>query len=360
MQIKTEGEAIQLAIKTVMKLAPPAEGSVTLRLRKKRAFLLSYSELNSCTVEVPGSIDGEGEFAIGLESLRDATRGRSTVELTYKNTLLYIKSGAYRAELATQDVLDQDEQTLAEGEPKRIGAAEAAWLRTAVTDVALRPTALISTYMPIGIQLTDKGAFVACFDNDRMAFTRDKSIKGDAEFVVPVETLQAVLESVGMGAFDLLVTDAFAEVRTDTVKARMALPSIEDNAVSMDAVRKKAREVAKIEGDILSVSKEKLVAFLDNSKAVALKERGEVKAESNDGKLRLQVKTNAGKIQASVATESGNEVRFVIDFEFLDELVRKSGSEISLRIVGDDFLVGTTAKGVTVLLSFNQEDSSNE
>lgn len=360
MYIKTEGEAIQLALKTVAKLAPPSEGSVTVRLRKKQMYILSYSELNSCTVQVPGSIEGEGEFAILLDSLRDSTKGRATVELTYKNTLLHVKSGAYRAELATADVLDQDEQVRTADEPTHIGPEEAAWLRTAVQEVALRPTAILSSYMPIGLHLSTKGAFLACFDNNRMSFTKDKTIKGNANFVVPVETLQAVLEAVGSSAFDLVVTEAFAEVYTETVQARMSLPSIEDNAVSLELVMEKAKATKSTEGSMLTVSKDKLVAFLDNSRAVALKERGEVRAVAAEGKLRVQVQTNAGKVMASIPSEGDSDVQFLIDFEYIDELVRKSGPEVKLKIVEDAFLMGETAKGVTVLLAFNQEDSGND
>lgn len=359
MFIKAEGEAIQLAIKTVSKLAPPSEGSVVIRLKKKQAHILSHSELNSCTVLVPASVEGDGEFAISLESLREATRGRANVELTYKNTLLYVKSGSYLAELATSDVLDQDEQAKAEEPPIVIGAEQAAWLRTAVQDVSIRATALINAYMPIGLHLTEKGAFIACFDNNRMSFLKEKTIKGDANFVVPIETLQAVLECVGHSEFNLIVTDSFAEIVTETVQARLSLPTIEDNSVSLDTVEGKAKEIVKIAADTIVVDKAKLVAFLDNSKAVALKERGEVKVSVRDGKMRMSVSTNAGKVQASVPVQAGAELQFLVDFEYLDELVRKAGAEVELKVVSDAFVMSKTAKGVTVLVAFNQEEGSD-
>jgi|GEM_PF-3843783 len=356
MKFTTESESIQSAIKTVSKLAAPSEGIITFRLSKGRAQIVSYSELSSCTIVVPGTVEGEGQFAIGLDAIRDATRGRASVELTYKNTMLYVKSGSYRAELATSDVLEQDDVARTTDTPIEVSTEQAAWLRSAISDVAIRPMALVSSYMPVGIHLSDKGAFISCFDRTRMSFLRDKAIKGSSNFVVPVDTIQAVLEAVGMAAFNMVVTDAYVEIYTDLVWARVSLPTLEENSIGLDAVMGKAREVAKIEGQDITVPKDKLVAFLDNSRAVALKERGELRVKAEEGKLRMSIQTQAGKIQASLPYDSGSDLAFAIDYEHFDELVRKSGTEVTLKVVGDAFIVGKTAKGATVLIAFNQED----
>lgn len=356
MKFTTDSDSIQTAIKTLSKLAAPSEGSITFRLSKGRAQLMSFSELSSCTVTVPGTVEGEGQFAIGLDSVRDATRGRKSVELTYKNTMLNVKSGSYSAALATTDVLEQDESARSKENIIEVTTEQAAWLRSAIADVAIRPMALISSYMPVGIHLSAKGAFISCFDRTRMSFIRDKSIKGDTSFIVPVETIQAVLEAVGTSSFNMVVNDSFVEVMTDTVWARVSLPTLEENTIGLDAVMGKAKEVAKIEGDEVTLAKDALVAFLDNSKAVALKERGELKAKAEDGKLRLSIQTQAGKIQASLPFDNGTDFAFAIDYEHFDELVRKSGSEVTLKVVGDAFIVGKTAKGATVLIAFNQDE----
>lgn len=356
MKFTTESESLQSAIKTVSKLAAPSEGTITIRLSKGRAQILSYSELSACTIIVPGSVEGEGQFAIGLDALRDATRGRASVELTYKNTMLNVKSGSYRAELATSDVLEQDEMARTHETPIQVTTEQAAWLRSAISDVAIRPMALINSYMPVGINLSSRGAFIACFDRTRMSFLRDKSIKGETDFVVPVETIQSVLEAVGMASFNMAVTDSYVEIYTDLVWARVSLPTLEENSIGLDAVMGKAKEVAKIEGDEVVLAKDKLVAFLDNSRAVALKERGELRVKAGEGKLRMSIQTQAGKIQASLPYDSTTELEFAIDYEHFDELVRKSGTEVQLKVVGDAFIVGKTAKGATVLIAFNQDD----
>lgn len=353
MNFKIEAAAIQEALRVIGRLAAPDSGNVTVSSNGKKVFIHSSSETSRCSINVPASVEGKaGTFAISMNALRDATKGRKELEIEYAKTMCRIKSGAYRCELATVDALEIEASDEERGTKLEFSGEQAAWVKSAVATVALKPTALLSSFMPVGLKLTNKGAFVACYDVNHLAFLNSDEIKGDMEFKLPLDTLTAVLDAFGGAPFVLELGKASVQVANKLVKVNLSLPQEEENELQLSDVIETAKAAKKAEGQTLVIPKDEFIAFLDNSRAIATKERSEIKISVADGKLKMEVTTVQGSAKASLKVKS-KSCDFSIDFEYLDEAVRKAGTNVEMKLVKDEFL-SVQLKDSTIILSLNQ------
>lgn len=354
MNFTTETAAIQEALRVIGRLAAPDSGNVTISSNGKKILIQASSETARCSVNIPATVSGKsGQFAISLQALRDATKGRKELEIEFSKAMCKIKAGTYRCELATVDTLELEQSEEEKGTKIEFTSEQAQWIKSAVTLVALKPTALLSTFMPIGIKLGKKGAFVSCFDVNHMAFLRSTEMQGDMEFKLPLDTLVAVLDAFGSTAFTLELCTASVKVGNKLVKVNLSLPQEEENELTIADVIETAKAAKEAKGQSLTISKEEVLAFLDNSRSVATKERSELKIKVADGKLKMSVTTVQGSSSATVKSKS-KDCEFAIDFEYLDEAVRKGGDIIEMTLVKDEFLA-VNLKNSTVILSLNQE-----
>lgn len=353
MNFKIEASAIQEALRVVARLAPAESGNVTIQSTGKKVFIHSSSETSRCSVNMPAEVDGKpGTFAISMNSLRDATKGRKELEIEYSKTMCKIKSGSYKAELATVDALEIEASEEEKGTKVEFSAEQSAWLKSAVATVALKPTALLSAFMPLAIKLTDKGAFVSCFDENHLAFLNSSEVTGDAEMKLPLDTVTAVLDAFGGSPFKLELGKAGVKVANKLVNVALSLPQEEEGELSVADVISTAKGAKKAEGQTMVMPKEDLLAFLDNSRAIATKERSELKVKVDDGKMKLEVNTIQGKASTSIKTKTKN-CEFGIDFEYFDEAVRKASENVEFKLVKGQFLA-VNLKTSTVVLSLNQ------
>jgi hypothetical protein len=354
MNFKTEAASIQEALRVIGRLAAPDSGNVTISSNGKKIHIHASSETARCSVNIPATVEGKaGTFAISMNALRDATKNRKELEIEYSKTMCKIKSGSYKCDLATVDALEMEPVEEEKTKTIEFDAEQAVWIRSAVSTVALKPTALLSSFMPVGLKLTPKGAFVACYDVNHMAFLNSDEVKGDTELKLPLDTLTAVLDAFGNTAFALKIGKASVAVANKLVKVNLSLPQEEENELTLVEVIETAKAAKKAEGQALVVPKEDVLSFLENSRAIATKERSEVKVAVEDGKLRLEVTTVQGSAKAQIKVKSKN-CKFAIDFEQFDEAVRKGGENVEMKLVKDEFLA-VHLKNSTVILSLNQE-----
>lgn len=353
MNFKIDASAIQEALRIVARLAPSESGNVTLSSTGKKVFLHSSSETNRCSVNMPATVEGKpGTFALALNALRDATKGRKELDIEYSKTLCKIKSGSYRAELATVDALEIEALEEEKGTVIDFSAEQSSWLKQAVAAVALKPVALLATFMPLAIKLTEKGAFVCCYDADHLAFINSREVNGDAEIKLPLDTMIAVLDAFGASPFKMSLGKSSVSVANKLVKVTLSLPQEEEGELSVSDVLTTAKGAGKAEGQTIVLPKAEVLTFLDNSRSVATKERSELKIKVEDNKMRLEVVTVQGASRVGIKTKARN-CEFAIDFEFFDEAVRKAGDTVELKLVGDEFLA-FNLKTSTVVLSLNQ------
>ena len=357
MQCVVDSSIITEAIRVALRLSPPVSGNVTLASDGAKLFLHSVGELSRCSILLPCEVTGKAFFAIGTESLRDATKGHQQVAMVYDKTMLNIKNGKYSTSLTTVDAIAMEEQIEEKGDTWKLTVEQAQWLKSAVSQVALKPTANITAFMPVSVKLSDKGAFVACYDNQHMAFTNDKEIKGELDVTLPLETFNAVLDTFNKIAFKMTVTPSSLLVKNKIVDVTLSLPSTEDDAqIGTSAVMGKAKEALKADGTQIEVSKSELQAFLDNAKAVATKERSEIQVTTDAGKLTLVVKTVNGTVKNTLKASVKNKQSWNIDLEFLSEAITKCGESVYLKVVENAFVCVRTKQDTHVLVALNQSE----
>jgi hypothetical protein len=357
MQAIIDTDVLQEAIRIALRLSPPSSGNITLQSDGQSLRLYSTAELSNCAVLLPCAVKGKAIFAIPTDSLIQAAKGHTKLEMVFDKTMLKLKSGRYSASLTTVDAIQIDEEANEEvnGKSWKITVDQLQWLKQAVAAVALKPVQNITTFMPISVKLTSKSAFVSCYDENHMSFVNSREITGDMELTLPIETITAVLDTFNRIACRLTVTNSALIVRNKLVNVSLALPETnEDSSVSSDMVLQKARSAMKEDGMSLELDKKGMIQFLDNCRAISTKERPELMVMTEPGKIRFLVKTDNGVVKTYMKSTVKKTSEFKVDFEFFDEAVRKCGDTAIFKVVSDSFLAFKT-KSTNLLMSLNQE-----
>lgn len=349
MLIKLELESITNALDTITKVAPPTSGNVTLIAAKGKLTLTSSGDISRCSIIVPSEVEGELDIAVPIQALKDAVKGRAKIELGFANSTLVVKSGAYKAELATVDVIPWDDQNPEETKEWKLEAAQAAWLKKSLRDVQLKPTSILSSWMPAGIKLTDKGAFVACYDTQHMSWATTKEVTGEFECVMPIETMLNLVDVFHKSNFVILQGKTRILVKNKLVTVQLSLPATDDMP-SIEDVQAKIKEAAKIDGQIFKFQKAGFLTFLDNAKSVMGKDRAEILVSYGKG-VELLIKTGQGQVKNVI--KGAGSGKFSIDFEYMQELVGKAPEVVELKVVGDAFLSSKLTSS-TLIVALNQ------
>lgn len=353
MQISIDSDIIQEAIRVALRLSPPITGNLTLEGRDSKLYLHSSADLSRCSILLPCTIKGKGIFAIPVDALKDATKGRKDVEMVYDKTMLKIKSGRYSVSLTTVDAIDPDAEPIPEGTKWKLTVDQVQWLKTAVANTALKPNANMTAFMPVSVKITSKSAFVSCFDENHMMFTNSREITGALDVTLPLEVLTAVLDVFNKVECEMTVTKSALYVHNKIVDVMLALPDTEDDAVETSMVVQKARESLKVDGKAIDIDKKQVTAFLDNARSVQTKERSELHVVSEPGSVTLVVKTTNGTARNKMKAATTAKTDFKIDFEYFEEAARKSADTVSFKFA-DSFLVFRCANAHS-LIALNQE-----
>ena len=349
MKIKLELDSLQASLDMVSRLAPPTSGNITFVSDGKKVKIISSADLSRCLTVVPCEVDKSGEFAIPLQALRDAVKGRAKLELIYKNSMLSVLSGKYRADLTTVDVVPLDDIDAEDGKELKLNTDQSGWLKKALRDVALKPTALFSSWMPVGIKLTEKSAFVCCFDTQHMSWTTSKEVTGDFECVLPLDTMTAVIDLFHKTPFIIRQTKTRVEIKTKYAQVYLNTPTLDD-LPSLSDVQSKIKEASKMDSSTFKFNKDQFMVFMDNAKSVIGKERPEVSVTG--GKVvETSITTGQGTVTASI--EGSGKGKFKIDYEFLLEGMSKINGEMTMNVVHEAFASMKLASS-SIIIALNQ------
>jgi hypothetical protein len=354
MQIKQiDADIVQEAIRVALRLSPPISGNFTLETKENKLYMHSAAELSRCSIHIPCELESDDiQFALPVDALQAATKGRKNMTMVLDNSLLKIKSGKYLVSLTIQDAITQDEDRKTESEILKLTADQMTWLKGAVASVALKPTQNLTTFMPVMVRLTDKSAFVCCVDENHMSFTTTKTVTGDMNVTLPLETITAVLDVFNKIECEIQVTSSALYVRNRFIDVVLALPDARE-VIDADIVRDKARESMKMDGAQVELDKKEVTDFLLNARSVNDKSRSELRVSTEPDAVTLMVRTTIGTAKTRLVAKCGGEVDFRIDLEYFEEAVRKS-KEVRFKFVGSFIVVYTT--DAHVLISLNQED----
>ncbi|QRE00289.1 hypothetical protein [Burkholderia phage BCSR5] len=360
MKCKLESDLIQDALRVIQRLAPPTSGNVNIHSEGKKLYLKSQSETAQCDIQVPCEVKGDALFAVPLDSLVTATKGRKELEVEFNKQMLNIQSGKLKVQLATVDAIvleDEQDAKKEKGKSWKVDAEQAAWLKAAVAQAALKPTALLQTFMPLSVRLTDKKAFVACYDTHHMSFVTSKELKGDLDFTLPLDTMTAVLDVFHRSAFKLEVSGAEVKISNKLASVILQLPVVEGGeTLSIEDVIQIEKQAAKVDGTMIELDKGAVTAYLDSVRAIVAKERAELLCSTEKGKVKFKVATANGSASESMKAAVKKAQEFKVDLEYFDEAVRKSRA-VGFKLVENEFLLFSTGPGCSLVVSLNQESS---
>lgn len=354
MKIKTSAKIILNQLRVLTKLVPPSTGNVTLQVKKNNLYLYSMNDLGTYESIIPcDSIEGEAMIGVNVDAFRTVLSKRNEVEIVYEDTLFSVIEGNYHAQLATTDAIENAELLNKSEEPPKtwkLTAEQGKWLKSAIAEVNLKTVEVLLPFMPLTIKVTDKGAFVVCYDSTHMAFIRSNEITGDLYVTMPTELLSSVFEAFQGSSFKMEVTDSTLVVKSKLLKVSLSLP-VSDAYLDVSELLSVAGSSVKEKGTLLKMRRQDLLDFMDSCKAVATKERLELSAKAKAKKLNLQVKSVLGNVKQTLTLlDSVNSSEFRVDFVYLEEAVRKSSSEdVTLKVIGDSSLLVGTDRGATVV-----------
>lgn len=364
MKAKIQTEVLNNAFKVIGRLAPPNSSNLIVDCDGKQLILRSQADGAECSVIIPcEELKSKKElFAIPFDSLRTAVRGRQTVEITFDKQVLKVKAGSFSAELNTIEALKPEsieEENKEKPKKWKVDAEQATWLSAAARAVALQANALVGEFMPFSVRLDSKRAFVACYDKHHFAYLQSKEVTGDLDLTVPIDTIQAILEVFQGASFVIESTSSALVVRNKTVNARIAVPEIDKDSITLDDVMVVAKEATKVNGVEVSLPTDELRNFLDASKAVAVKERAELRASGEDKKLKMVVQTLSGSAKETIKSPGlKKKTAFNVDYTYFEEAVKKlSGETITFKSVKSEFLL-FNSDNLYVMVSTNQQGSS--
>lgn len=349
MKINVELAALQYAVDTAMRLAPPVSGNLSFTVKNKNLVVTSVAELGRCTVVVVCKLSGEDEFAVPAQALKDAIKGRSELELVYANSTLTVKSGKYKTELVTVDVVPPDEVDKEETKDWKITAETGEWIRSSLRLVQLKPTVIFSTWIPVAVHLSSKGAFICCYDQQHMNWVSSKEVKGDFDCVLPFDTMNSIIDVFTKSTFTMQHAASYVRVRNKIVDAYLSVPDMKE-IPTIAQVRERAKDASSAEGKAWKFGKSDLLVFMDNARAIIGKERAELSFDGGEG-LKLEVRTGLGTSKTMIKGKGKGD--FKVDYEYFQELVVKAPEEVMMTVVDKSF-ISLQLQNSSALLALNQ------
>lgn len=351
LKIAIDSTVILEAIKIVSTLAPPMTGNVIMDAVGGKLVIISIGEANRCQLSLPCELSGDGTFAIPVATLGATVKGRATLKMLYENDVLNIVSGTYKTTLATVDVI-KEPQTPVDGlEGIVVTAEQASWLSEALRDTYIKPDVMLNqTLNHVAVKLDADGAFVCCYDGERLAYSVNGDITGNLDVTLPHNTLSAVLSTFGVSGFKLAMQGGVMYVWNKVGVATLSLIApkftVPTEALMAKIEDSRQKPVAKWRIDI-----EEANIFLMNAKAITsngTKSTLSVRVEPKTA--HLKVATSSGSTQVSFPARANAEAEFLIDYEYFGEFVGKSLPEMFIHptyISGHDETFG-------MIVSLNQ------
>ena len=358
MRIVTDAGMLLKQLGVLTKLVPSNSGNVSISCDGTNLKLFSLNELGNFQSIVPCDVvEGSAEFAVAIEPFKTVLRGHSKVELDYQNTMLSINERQYHAELTTTDAVEaisyrNMDQQKTEGTVWKVTAEQGKWLKNTVDEVNLKVVEALSPFMPVTVKVTDKGAFVACYDNNHMAFIRTNEVQGNLDFTMPVSTLSNVLSAFYGSNYSINVGSQTLQIKSKLLKVGLNLPSA-DSYLPVSDLLDLANKTLKAKQQQIVVNHDALLNFIDSCKAVATKERSELKIKGKGQRLQMTVKTISGNVNQTFKVKNTVDCAFSLDFLYMEEAIRKSvGDDVTIGLIADTSVIVGSKHGYTIISIF--------
>lgn len=352
MEFNVEGSTLVRCVDDLLRLAVPATGNLVFDISNGKLEIASLGFNSAATIKVPASgVKGEMKLGIQAVALRAAITKTNDYLFVMKDGVLTMKSKKSVTSLPTFEVAEQPPFELENAKKTKITAQQASWITQAIkaTDSKTNHTKL--AWIPIGIRLTEKGAFVSCYEMSKLSWTTTKEVTGDATIILPREVASAVASVFDNEKFTILTSPGAVRIENPRVIYEASVPTSE-GSVPFEEVYKKHLSVGKEKSVKLLIIKSDIQEFLNTTKAVTMNSRGELQLKGDGTKMLMSVSGNEGSTKTTVKAKSSAAFQIKIDLELFAASAAKAPEEWELG-VGEVFLKSNEQGDVVTLIGLN-------
>jgi len=309
---------------------------------KRGITIVATNKGNVGTFRVPCDPFLTESVEIGRDALINAVKNRKDVMIEQTAGALVITSKAYTAELAVAEAASVPMMQKAEGEEAKTVVLEEAvwqWIAESITRLQLERTAT-TVDVSLYVRVNQKGAFAVAYDMNHMAFVFDKALKGDVEFMLPMDVAQLLVKELPVVGTEIVLTRGAATFQTKTLGVQIALASeAGDNALNPADVYAKCLEVPKAEGTSAQIDRASLESFVENGQALTEAKSSIVSFRLANKGSTAEMKSASGRVKAALKVTCDTEVKFALSFSYVQQLLEKGkGKEaIEITVIPESF-----------------------
>lgn len=350
MEFKIDAASLLKCVDDVLRLASPATGNLTVTAKDKALTIASNGFNATASVAVPATPSKSAQFSVQATALRAAIDRKGEVSLTLADAMLTIRASRYSVAIPTFEVIEQSPFVLENSKKVKVSAEQSVWLTTAIRAVESKTNHTKLDWIPTGIKLTAKGAFVTCYEMTKMSWAVSKDITGDVDLVLPTDTLGAIMSVFGKDKFIIETTLGAVSIRNARMTYAASVPTTE-GVIPLEVVYEKHKELAKTKLNSIVLLKDEVLQFMQNAKAVIQKTRGELVIKGDGKKATLSVTTQEGTAKATIKAVADKEFNFTVDLELFAASASKAPGEWSLGLKSP--LLVSEEVGVTTMIGLN-------
>lgn len=343
-----ESQILLSALASVQTLAPSK--AVAFLAIEGSLWLFSKSPEGNAAHLLPSSKMDDFFVVIDPEGLKSAVQGRDKVTLSLIDEVLNIRSDKFKADLSLIEGLTTEYSlpTLRDGARIKLSAEEAAWLTSSVNAVVVTPS--LPTGIPLGIKITPKGTFVACYDPYKASYTKSKILKGeDTTFTLPLPTIQAILSVFGKSSFNLRASESHIYASNSAVRFLAALPQVnKETEVDLAAVVERTRDT--LTGEVITLNKNDLTRFVGSLRAIRSSEALSVGMDVEGSKVVLSVQTSKGKIREVLKNATPCSIKAAFNLVYFEDSIKKCKESLKISIKENVALLETDQSKMLVSL----------
>lgn len=355
MKIKIDSDILSASIKSMMRLVQAQTAS--FEIKKGQMYVTGTGNGNSCMLTIPCEIEnkkGTASFSIDANVFLTAIAKRKMLDMVITDSSVTVTSGRYSVELLTHqfEALEVVPEEVRKDKALKIKDKFVKALTGILPKVELKPLLSMTDYVPLGINATDEGTFVACFDAFQSAFFFDKDLVGKLDLMMPSNIFTAISKEIKDQDYSLAITDTTIYAFNDMFEVAMARPQEEGEQITLENVRSLYADLKKRKTDftVLLLKAEGLRSVLENANAIYEKD-ATFTFKTKGNKCQLHLKSSYGEVKGQILLDEvpKSDIEFTCDFKFFSTLLEKAPGTIQLRVSKEVLLF--TNKPVTYLLS---------
>lgn len=355
MKIKLDSDILASNIKTMQRLVQAQ--TIAFEAKGSMLYLTGTGNGNSCLLSVPCKVEdkkGTSAFNVDTNSILGAVAKRKEITLTIDEANVTVASGRYNAELLIHqyEKIEVVPDAVKSEKGLKLKDSFLKEIRGVLPKIELKPLLAMTDYVPIGIQATKEGTFIACYDSFQSAFYSNKELKGNVEFLLPSNVFTMIAREIKDQDYNMAVTDTAIYAFNDMFELALARPQQEGDQIPLEQAIGLYQELKKRKNDFvkLVIKTEGIKSLLENGKAIYEKDSSFTFKAKGD-KCQLTLKSSFGTIKDMVKLdeEVSKDIEFTCDFSFFAALLEKAPATLELRVSKEMLLF--TNKPVTYLLS---------